>query len=166
MALQEIEYGSICASSILNDNFEYLDDRISSYASSITTLQSNISSVNSTLNGRINTTNSNLSDLSDAVHQTINQLATSGTIALTIDSVNAITPSQSVTFTLPTVTDNTIFHQILVQLNLTTVYTINVGTTHYFNGKAPDLSTTGNYDLIYEYDKANNYWVCGWMRKS
>jgi len=166
MALQEIEYGSICTSSILNDNFEYLDDRISSYASSITTLQSNISSVNSTLNGRINTTNSNLSDLSDAVHQTINQLATSGTIALTIDSVNAITPSQSVTFTLPTVSDNTIFHQILVQLNLTTVYTIDVGTTHYFNGKAPDLSTTGSYDLIYEYDKANNCWVCGWMRKS
>ena len=92
-------------------------------------------------------------------------LATSGTIALTDNSVNTITPSGAVTFTLPTVTDNTTFHQILVQVHLSTVYTITLGTSYYFNKTAPDLSAIGEYNLIFEYDKANQYWVVGCIAK-
>lgn len=92
--------------------------------------------------------------------------ALSGTsITLTDNSVNTLTPSGNITFTLPTVTDTTIFHQILVQLNLSTVYTINLGTTTYFDSTAPDLSSVGNYNLIYEYDSSLSAWVVGCIEK-
>lgn len=90
----------------------------------------------------------------------------SGTaITLTDNSVNTLTPTGNTTFTLPTVTDTTVFHQILVQLNLTTVYTIALGTSTYFGGTAPDLSETGNYNLVYEYDNALSAWVVGCIDK-
>ena len=95
----------------------------------------------------------------------INTLATSGTVALSDNSINSITPSGAVTFSLPSVTDNTVFHQILVQVNLSTVYTLTLGTSYYFNKEAPDMSNTGAYNLIYEYDKANQYWVVGCISK-
>lgn len=95
----------------------------------------------------------------------INVLSTSGTISLADNSINAIEPSGNVTFTLPTVTDNTVFHQILVQVNLSTVYTITLGTSYFFNKTAPDLSATGMYNLVYEYDKINGYWIAGCVPK-
>lgn len=49
MALQEIGYGSVARSQILNDNFDYLDDRITDVGSSITSVQSSIQSVNAAL---------------------------------------------------------------------------------------------------------------------
>ena len=96
---------------------------------------------------------------------TVNVLSTSGTIALSDNSINSITPSAAVTFTLPTVSDNTKFHQILVQVKLSTVYALTLGTSYFFNLTAPDMSATGVYNLIYEYDKANSYWVVGCIAK-
>lgn len=98
-------------------------------------------------------------------NKTINTPATSGTITLTDNSINSITPSGNITFTLPTIADNTVFHEIMVQINLSTVYTIDVGTTYYFNKTAPDLSTAGTYNLYYEYDKATQQWYCGALSK-
>lgn len=98
----------------------------------------------------------------------VNVLTTSGALALEDNSINSITPSGNIAFTLPTVTDNTKFHQILVQINLVTVYSIDLGlgaTPHYFNLQAPDLSQAGVYNLVYEYDKANQYWVAGVIEK-
>ena len=40
-----------------------------------------------------------------------------------------------------------------------------VGTTYYINKKAPNLSATGNYNLIWEWDKACSKWVCGLLSK-
>ena len=100
----------------------------------------------------------------EPILKTVNILSTSGTIALSDNSINSITPNGTVTFTLPTITNNTVFHQILVQINLTTVQTINLGLSNpkqYFNKKQPDLSNIGVYNLYYEYDKAKQYWVCG-----
>lgn len=95
----------------------------------------------------------------------INVLASSGTIALADNSINTINLAGNVTFTLPAVTDNTVFHQILVQVNLSTAVSIDAGTTYYFNKTAPDMSGAGVYNLVYEYDKANQYWVCGVIGK-
>ena len=92
-------------------------------------------------------------------------LGTTGTIALADNSAYQITPTGTVTFSLPSVTDKTKLHQILVQLKLTSVYTINLGTTYFFNKTKPDLSTTGTYTLVYEYDNLGNYWVCGGASK-
>ena len=94
------------------------------------------------------------------------QLASSGTINLTTNSVNYIEPTNSVTFVLPDVSASAKLNQILVQVYLSTVYSIDVGTTHYFNDKTPNMSSTGMYNLIFEYDESRNYWICGWLRKS
>ena len=53
MALTEIEYGSLASSSTLNNNFNYLDNRITSVSESISTnnasIYSSIASTNSTI---------------------------------------------------------------------------------------------------------------------
>ena len=94
----------------------------------------------------------------------VNTLSTSGTITLSDNSINKITPTAAVTFSLP-IGDATTFHQILVQVNMSTVYTITLGTSNYFNKKAPDMSSVGKYNLLYEYDSALSDWVVGCVSK-
>ena len=106
-----------------------------------------------------------INDIIDNINMPINELATSGSITLSDNSINSITPSGNITFTLPTITDNTVFHEIMIQINLSTVYTIDYGTTYYFNKTAPDLSSAGTYNLYYEYDKATQQWYCGALSK-
>ena len=92
----------------------------------------------------------------------IKSLAASGTISLTDNSINKITATGTVTFSLPSVV-STKYHQILVLLTMSTVRTINLGTTHYFTGEAPDLTKAGLYNIIYEYN--GTYWVVGAIYK-
>lgn len=99
------------------------------------------------------------------IKQPITTLQTSGTITLIDNSINKIQPTGNITFNLPSVSDLTVFHQILIQVNLTTVYSFNFGTSYYFNEDAPDLSTAGTYNIIYEYDAAANHWVIGAIKK-
>lgn len=99
------------------------------------------------------------------INQPITVLAASGTIALSDNSINSITPTGAITFTLPTITDNTIFHQILVQIKLTASQTINLGTTHYFYDESPTFAVVGAYNIVYEYDSVNNFWVVGSVYK-
>lgn len=54
MALIKIEYGSVADSATLNENFNYLDNRITDYSLWMGTINSTISSVNSSLSGRLN----------------------------------------------------------------------------------------------------------------
>ncbi|MBQ9246475.1 hypothetical protein IJ182_09440 [bacterium] len=93
----------------------------------------------------------------------IKTLSSSGTIALTDNSVNQINVTGNVTFNLPSITNKTIFHEIFILLKMNTVKTINLGTTYFFNAKTPNLSEAGLYSLIYEYDGTN--WVCGAIKK-
>lgn len=81
----------------------------------------------------------------------VNTLATSGTVALTDNSVNHITPTGTVTFSLPSISDHTIFHQILVQVNLSSKQTINLGTSNYFFRTTPEFETV-RYNIIYEHN--------------
>lgn len=107
-----------------------------------------------------------INEIVGSINQPITILATSGTIALSDNSINSITPTGNVTFTLPTVTDNTVFHQILVQMNLSAdYYTINVGASSYFNKEIPTFGQTGKYNIIYEYDSTANEWVVGAIEK-
>lgn len=66
MSLTHIEYGSLASSAVMNDNFEYLDDRITTVANSLTSntssINSNIASLNSTFS---QTTDELASDISD-----------------------------------------------------------------------------------------------------
>ena len=110
------------------------------------------------------TDDSKLYFVEDSGAITVNTLGTSGTITLSDNSINKITPSAAVTFSLPS-GDATTFHQILVQVNMSSVKTITLGTSYYFNKKAPDLSAVGNYNLLYEYDSALSAWVVGCVSK-
>ena len=88
-------------------------------------------------------------------------LASNGTILLSDNTSYKITPTGSVAFILPTITDLTKLHRIFVQVNLTNVnYLISVGTSYFFNGINPDFSEVGMYDIQYEYDNATGVWVC------
>ena len=85
-------------------------------------------------------------------------LAANGTIALADNSVNRIAPTGAVTFSLPTISDHTAFHQILVQMNLAAKQTVNLGTSNYFFKTAPEFET-GRYNIIYEHN--GSHWVVG-----
>ena len=88
----------------------------------------------------------------------------SGTsFTLTDNRIHQVTATGNCTFTLPTITDTNKFHQILVLFNMASVYTINLGTTHYFYNNTPSMNYAGNYTLIFEYDGTN--WVVGAMFK-
>ena len=95
--------------------------------------------------------------------QAITTLATSGTINLVDNTFNRIVAEGTVTFVLPTVEDNTTFHEIFIQLSMDTVQTIDLGTTWFFNKKQPDLSSAGYYNLVYEYD--GTHWVVSAINK-
>ena len=82
----------------------------------------------------------------------------SGSQTLESNKWYSITPSGSTTFVLPSTVDTSISNKILVQLDLSTVYTITLGTSHYFNA-SPDLTSAGIYDLVYEYNNIGSYWV-------
>ena len=64
MALERIEYGSLASSELMNNNFEYLDNRISSLAE---TQSSNVSSIYSSLANMSNTFSEQNEDLASDV---------------------------------------------------------------------------------------------------
>lgn len=90
--------------------------------------------------------------------------AASGTISLNDNTIYSITPVGNITFSLPAISNNNYYHQILIQLDLSTVYQINEGTAYYFNGSAPSY-VSGYYDIIYSFDRSLNQWVCGAIYK-
>ena len=90
-------------------------------------------------------------------------LANSGTIALSDNTVNSITATGTVTFSLPNISDAEQFHQIVVLLYMSSAVTINLGTSYYFGRLAPDMSEAGYYTIIYEYD--GSHWVVGALNK-
>lgn len=90
--------------------------------------------------------------------------AASGTISLNDNTIYSITPVGNITFSLPTISNNNYYHQILIQLDLSTVYQLDLGTTYYFNGTEPSF-VSGYYDIIYSYDRSLNRWVCGAIYK-
>lgn len=76
MALEHIEYGSLASSAMMNDNFEYLDDRISglaeSLASDISGVCSSIASISSSVseqNAALSSSISSLNSYAQAIRQ-------------------------------------------------------------------------------------------------
>lgn len=95
----------------------------------------------------------------------VNPLNTIGDITLGGTGIYTCIPTGDINFILPTITDNTKFYQMLIEINFTTLYNINVGTTHYFNEIQPEFSANTAYTLIYEYDNIRQVWVCGLLSK-
>lgn len=134
----------------VNDNFEYLDGRITDTAQKIYTNNSSY--------------DSKLAAITTSIAKTTSVTELEGlTPSLLDNSIHNITVIGNTVFTLPVVTDTTKFHQMLVLLNMPEVKTINLGTKFYFNGFVPDMSEAGKYTVIYEYDGTN--WVVGVLSK-
>lgn len=88
--------------------------------------------------------------------------ATSGTVALTDNTIYTGAITNAITFSLPTVTDAAIYHQIKLMLTLPVV-TINWGTTNYIGGDAPDVSEAGKYMIYFDFVPNLNAWAVGAM---
>lgn len=88
----------------------------------------------------------------------------SSTINLATNTIYTLTLTGDVTFVLPTPTTGK-FNQIEVQLYMGTVYNIDFGTSYYFNKDAPDVSESGYYSIIYEYDWLQSNWIVGAIKK-
>ena len=69
MPLIHIEYGSLASSETMNDNFEYLDDRVTTVANNLvstsTSIYSNLSGLSSSLSEQISDLSSDIEDLED-----------------------------------------------------------------------------------------------------
>ena len=86
---------------------------------------------------------------------------TSGTISLEPNKIYSMTINGKTTFTLPTVTDMSKFHQIKLMIKVDATTTINWGTTYFFNKETPDIDSGNSYDVYYDYDNLLRKWVCG-----
>ena len=69
MALTEIEYGSLASSEVMNNNFNYLDNRVSN-------LSETIISSNAGINSNIASINSTITSLTDKLNTDIEKLTT------------------------------------------------------------------------------------------
>jgi len=91
MPLTNIEYGSLASSEVMNDNFEYLDNRITTVAGNLTstasTINSSIASMNSTFTQQNESLMSDISDLEDYAQAIRNDL---DSLKITPDYVNGI----------------------------------------------------------------------------
>ena len=74
MALTEIEYGSLASSEVMNNNFEYLDNKISD-------VSENLASNVATINANIATANTSISTLGENVNKSVENLNTNLTEA-------------------------------------------------------------------------------------
>lgn len=98
----------------------------------------------------------------------VNVPATStGSVSLQDNAINAVVATGAISFSLPSVTDNTIIHQMVVQLQKpTAAWNVSLGTSVYFgSSSAPDFTTSGDWNIYYEYDANHRVWVVGAIKK-
>ena len=94
MPLTTIEYGSLASSEVMNDNFSYLDNRITSVAGNLTSatssINSSIASMNSTISGQIEDINDDIDDLETSIESL---QSTVSSLSFSPDYSNATTVS-------------------------------------------------------------------------
>lgn len=82
MALTEIEYGALASSEVMNNNFQYLDDRISSVAETVTSnnagVSSNIASINSTISSMSEELNTDIEEIGEDIDDITTSLNAGG----------------------------------------------------------------------------------------
>lgn len=94
----------------------------------------------------------------------VNVLASSGDVTLESNTINRVNITGTLHFHLPSTVQNSIFNQILVQVNMSNLQEVLLDTTYTFNDVLPSLTEAGKYDLIYEHDGTN--WYVGIIKRS
>lgn len=74
MSLTEIGYGSLASSEVMNNNFEYLDNKISDVSESLISMGATINSNVATLNSSLSSTNNTLTQSIDELDTTLTAL--------------------------------------------------------------------------------------------
>lgn len=91
----------------------------------------------------------------------LNDLSTENLITLEDNKGFYLSRSTGVSFILPSITDNTKSHRIIVQLDLSSAsLQIDLGTEYIYGSTQPDFSVIGSYNLEYKYDNNLQDWVC------
>lgn len=93
------------------------------------------------------------------------EVTMSGTVSLEFGKMKYGELTSDVTFSLPqnfnfngqSIADNAP-KRIITQIEVGTSHTINFGTTRYVNETAPDMSKSGYYTVIHEYDENAAEW--------
>lgn len=75
MSLTEIEYGALASSEVMNNNFQYLDNKISD-------VSENLSSTTAIINTNIATANSSISNLGESMNKSLENMKTNLTTAM------------------------------------------------------------------------------------
>lgn len=89
--------------------------------------------------------------------------ADSGSIELAAGGIYKGVLTGNTTFVLPQLTDNSLFAQITIQLQITGDITVDWGTNLYL-GAEPTVSE-GSYNVFYEYDALEEKWAVGSLTK-
>lgn len=95
MALKNIEYGSIASSQLLNDNFQYLDEKIGTYDTRLDTINGNltsqITSQVSTLRNNLNSEVASITEKQTELEESVNtSLAKTLVAVLTQDNIGTL----------------------------------------------------------------------------
>ena len=87
MALTEIEYGALASSEVMNNNFNYLDNRINSVSETLISnnagLNSNIASISSTLSSFTDKVNTDIEKINEDLTKTFANYEESGSYITT-----------------------------------------------------------------------------------
>ena len=96
MPLTNIEYGSLASSEVMNDNFEYLDDRVTTVANNLTSTASTINSNIASMNSTFTLQNENImSDIEDLNTDLSSLIADFNAYDITPDYTHAVTVKNS-----------------------------------------------------------------------
>lgn len=104
------------------------------------------------------------SSSSESSSKFVNILPTGGTIKLEDNSINTIVVNGDVIFELPEIADNTIFHEILVQVSMPDLFSFSLGTNNYLTSESPDMSQIGLYNILFEYH--DDTWFVAVIKKN
>lgn len=86
----------------------------------------------------------------------------SGTVNLEANKCYFITPTAAITLVLPDVSavSNNYFQWIRINLVMSTVVTVDLGTTAFYSGGAPDMTDPGSYLILYGSYPVSGVWLC------
>lgn len=86
----------------------------------------------------------------------------SGTIQLQANTCYYIVATAAVTFSLPGISGATNLSWIRVNLVMEPAVPVDLGTTHFYSGGAPDMADPGSYLILYSTypNPTANIWLC------
>lgn len=148
MALTEIEYGSLASSEVMNNNFEYLDEKITDVSESLT-------STAAAINSNIATINSSMASMSETLSQSIEDLGTN----LTEESEGTF--SANGLYITTYINGTSWYREYFSDKDKTTRVWIEQGGQTWQNNYVTYIKTMSNTDYSIKVQDINNTYIEG-----